>query len=388
MGSRSREKWLEAGVFIGEEVCLENIASDTVIHHGSRICGSETSIGSGCIIGSEAAATVENCQLGHNVALKGGFFSGATFLDGSNMGSCAHVRAGTILEEEANGAHSVGLKQTVFLPFVTAGSLINFCDALMAGGTSRKNHSEIGSSYIHFNFTPHQDKATPSLIGDIPQGVFLNNKPIFLGGQGGLVGPSRIAYGSVIVAGGICRKDLLEENQLHIPITPKSRTFNYESEVYGGIERIVRNNLVYIGNIMALQEWYSAVRSRYMNRDAFDLACLRGAQKNLNLIFEERVKRLQDLVGTLEFSVRWLEKNEGSESAIDAQKSFIATWPRMKEKILDRNFDLDIASRDQLMGALSAGNYIEAIQSLPAEAREAGHAWLQSIVDKIENLWS
>ena len=105
------------------------------------------------------------------------------------MGSGAHVRTGTLLEEQAGAAHTVGFKQTIFLPFVTAGSLINFCDCLMAGGTSRKNHSEIGSSYIHFNFTPRQDKATASLIGDVPRGVMLDQAPIFLGGQGGLVGP-------------------------------------------------------------------------------------------------------------------------------------------------------------------------------------------------------
>lgn len=76
------------------------------------------------------------------------------------MGSGAHVRGGTILEEEANGAHTVGLKQTILMPFVTLGSLINFCDVLLAGGTSRTNHSEVGSSYIHFNFTPDGDKTT------------------------------------------------------------------------------------------------------------------------------------------------------------------------------------------------------------------------------------
>ena len=51
------------------------------------------------------------------VALKGGYFSGATFLDGANMGSAAHVRPGTLLEEEAGGAHAVGFKQTLFLPY-------------------------------------------------------------------------------------------------------------------------------------------------------------------------------------------------------------------------------------------------------------------------------
>jgi len=155
------------------------------------------------VIGAEAPVTIENCQLGRGVKLKGGYFSGAVFLDGSNMGSGAHVREGTILEEEASGAHAVGLKQTVLLPFVTLGSLINFCDILMAGGASRKDHSEVGSSYIHFNYTPNQDKATASLVGDVPRGVLLNQKSIFLGGQGGLVGPARIAYGCVIAAGGI-----------------------------------------------------------------------------------------------------------------------------------------------------------------------------------------
>lgn len=54
----------------------------------------------------------------------------------------------------------------------------------MAGGTSRKDHSEVGSSYIHFNFTPDGDKTTPSLIGDVPRGEMLNQTPIFLGRQG------------------------------------------------------------------------------------------------------------------------------------------------------------------------------------------------------------
>ena len=89
------------------------------------------------------------------------------------MGLGAQVRETCILEEEASGAHCAGIKQTILLPFVTLGSLINFCDCLMAGGTSRQNHSEVGSSYIHFNFTPDGDKTTPSLIGDVPRGVML-----------------------------------------------------------------------------------------------------------------------------------------------------------------------------------------------------------------------
>ena len=80
------------------------------------------------------------------------------------------MRRGTILEEHASCAHTVGLKQTILFPYVTLGSLINFCDCFMAGGTGPRNHSEVGSSYIHFNFSANQDKATASLLGMCPRG--------------------------------------------------------------------------------------------------------------------------------------------------------------------------------------------------------------------------
>ena len=242
-------------VEIGASVPPGRIAPGVVIHAGCRIRGAETSIAPGCVIGAEAPATVEDCQLGRNAALKGGYFSGATFLDGASMGSGAHVRPGTLLEEEASGAHAVGLKQTIFLSFVTAGSLINFCDALMAGGVSRKNHSEIGSSYIHFNYTPHQDKATASLMGDAPRGVMLDNAAIFLGGQGGLVGPARIAYGTVIPAGVVHRQDVLLENQLITPAPSAAAARAFTPGHYKAIRRIVGNNLIYLGNIFALKAW-------------------------------------------------------------------------------------------------------------------------------------
>ena len=49
----------------------------------------------------------------------------------------------------------------------------------MSGGTSRRDHSEVGSSYIHFNFTPDGDKTTPSLFGDVVHGVLLDQPAVF-----------------------------------------------------------------------------------------------------------------------------------------------------------------------------------------------------------------
>jgi UDP-N-acetylglucosamine/UDP-N-acetylgalactosamine diphosphorylase len=349
-----------------------NISRDAVIHPGCRISGS--SIGPGCEIGAEAPVTLENCQLGRGVKLKGGYFSGAVFLDGANMGSGAHVREGTILEEEANGAHTVGLKQTVLLPFVTLGSLINFCDILMAGGTSRKDHSEVGSSYIHFNFTPNQDKATASLAGDVPRGVLLKQKPVFLGGQGGLVGPARIAYGSVIAAGGICRKDVLAENQLHIPAVPVEKTVLFEPGVYGNIDRIVKNNLIYIGNIRALKAWYENVRILFI-RDDFDRACHAGALANLDLILKERFQRLEQLAAKVPPETK---SREAGAIATATKRSEVAT-------IAWKNTGVQAQPATSLMSEIEKAdktNYIATIQNLSTGARADATSWLQSIVDE------
>ena len=202
---------------IGDEVRTENISGNGVkIYPGCRIYGKATVIAQGAKIGAEGPVTIDNCQVGPMAELKGGYFKGSVFLAKANMGLGAHVREACILEEEANGAHCVGLKQTILFPFVTLGSLINFCDCLMAGGKSRKDHSEVGSSYIHFNFTPDGNKTTPSLLGDVPRGVMLNQPAIFLGGQGGMVGPLRLGYGNVSVAGTILRNDTLEDRKMII----------------------------------------------------------------------------------------------------------------------------------------------------------------------------
>lgn len=386
-----------ASVEVDDAIAPDRIAPGVRIHAGSRIRGAETSIGPGCVIGSESPATVEDCQLGRKVELKGGYFAGAVFLDGAGFGSGGHVRPGTILEEEASGAHTVGLKQTIFLPFVTAGSLVNFCDALMSGGTSRKHHSEIGSSYIHFNFTPHGDKATASLIGDVPRGVMLDQSPIFLGGQGGLVGPTRVGYGAVIPAGIVLRKDALEENCLHyggpLPIGKGARS--YFMGVYGPIQRIVRNNLIYIGNIKALQAWYRWVRPSHMESDPFQRACLEGARRQLNAVMKERVKRLRELAekmrASIEIAARDMNADPEKEPYLQQQK-FMDRWPDMSAHIERVNpVDAEAALRDAFLnewaGATSAASHTDAVRALSPDAKRAGAAWLQAIVDSVSKIW-
>jgi len=374
----------------------EQIAPGAVIHTGCRISGERTVIGPGSQIGQQAPAAIENCQLGHRVELKGGYFSGATFLDGAAMESGAHVRPGTLLEEAARGAHTVGFKMTILLSYVTAGSLINFCDALMAGGTGKKDHSEIGSSYIHFNFTPHQDKATPSLIGDVPRGVFLDQPPIFLGGQGGLVGPARIAYGTVIPAGVICRRDVLEEGTLYAAPPPNKGVRTFRSGIYRGINRIVKNNLIYIGNLWALRAWYKNVRIRTMSSDIFRRACHKGALTQIEDGLTERVRRLRELAGKMPYSL----ENAFSEMGADLpeelsaqQRALVDKWPEMEARLNEGPpAATGAVERDRFLSEWektdTASGHTNAVGALRLSARRAGSSWLQGIVDSASALWT
>ena len=377
-----------AAVEVDESVDPQRIAPGVVIHSGCRISGAKTSIGPECELGGEAPVTVEDCQLGRKVELKGGYCSGATFLDGANMGSAAHVRPGTLMEEEAGGAHAVGFKQTIFLPFVTAGSLINFCDALMAGGTSRKDHSEIGSSYIHFNYTPHQDKATPSLIGDVPRGVMLDQPAIFLGGQGGLAGPVRIGFGSVIPAGTVFREDAPEGGQLLYPTPRAGKTKPYSAGAYRGIRRVVLNNLIYIGNIRALQAWYRLVRSLFVN-DEWARACHEGAVGQLDSVLSERIKRLKELAGKMPRSLEIArsESRGATPPWCAEQEQLVKEWPAMEVAFKKGPAESAGAKdRDRFLKEVTAAkgaSCVETIRALGAPAKQAGTAWLQAMVDEV-----
>ncbi|MBW2332776.1 MAG: hypothetical protein JRF08_04815 [Deltaproteobacteria bacterium] len=254
------------------------------------------------------------------------------------LGSGAHIRGGCLLEEEANVAHTVGLKQTILFPFVTLGSLINFCDCLMAGGTDRKNHSEVGSSYIHFNYTPNQDKATPSLIGDVPKGVMLNQRPIFLGGQGGLVGPVRIGYGTVIAAGTIYRKDFIKGNGLLFAGSNVKKQQPLYFGLYPGIKRVITNNINYIANIIALRRWYIDVRSLFLPGNPIEKALYQGALEKIEMIISERIKRLKEVADKMPRSIelyKKMMKEHVLQTQQDLRREIFERWSNIEELLTD-----------------------------------------------------
>lgn len=359
-----------ASVEIGDDLDPDRISGDGVtIHAGCRLRGATTVISAGCTLGAEGPVTIEDCQLGLGVDLKAGYFAKSVFLAGANMGSGAHVREGSILEEEANGAHCVGLKQTILFPFVTLGSLINFCDCLMSGGTSRSDHSEVGSSYIHFNFTPDGNKTTASLFGDVPRGVMLDQPAIFLGGQGGVVGPVRTGFGTVVAAGSVLRADVDDDGMLVTVDAPPGKVRPATRHTYRQLARIVERNVGYIASLDALAAWYRDIRQPFFLAQPLGAEVYEGAVKALASGRAERLKRLKALIGHLDESDEARRELRAHVAELVAVFGGEADPPPQG---LVQEFSKALA--DQM-------SYIEAVKGLSAAAKTVGVAWLNRIIE-------
>ncbi len=336
--------------FVAEDVRLDRIFEGAVLHPGTRLQGARTWLGPGAEVGTEGPATVIDSVLDDAACIASGYVHGAVLLTKASLGANAHVRPGTLLEEEASTAHAVGLKQTLLLSFVTLGSLINFCDCLMAGGTSRKDHAEVGSGYIHFNFTPwgkSGDKATPSLIGNVPRGVFLRERRIFLGGTGGLVGPADVGFGAVAGAGQVVRNGIQEGHLLLQQTRAIDRPVEF-ARLDPILPRAARN-VRYIGNLYALRTWYRQVRLPMC--PARRRPVMEAAIGLLDDCVEERVKQLG----------RFLEERGAALPSLAPPDPGPCPLP--------------VAGEQE--------DHVRWVKDLTAEQVAAGVAWLDGIVDKL-----
>lgn len=377
-------------VLISDDIDPDRISGENVtIHTGCKLFGPQTLIGPDTDIGYETPVTLEDTIVGQNCRLKGGFFKRAVFAGHNEFGSGAHVREGTILEEQASAAHTVGLKQTILFPFVTLGSLINFCDCFMAGGTSRKDHSEVGSSFIHFNYTPNQDKATASMMGDVPNGVMLKSRPIFLGGQGGIVGPVKIAYGCITAAGSIIRKSETKEDRLLLGGALKEMSIPRRPFVYRNVSQIFNSNIQYIAGLIALRSWYRHIRPVF-STDFFEEEVTEGLQRNLDDCINERVKRLEMFCEKLIASKSIIEKKSSSEQLIRSHAEAIDKKQYVAEKFNEQvqSASLSGVGEEFVLAVKKIAqshqyNYIDTVTNLDQKTRDSGINWLRNIEQSI-----
>lgn len=209
------------------------------------------------------------------------------------------------------------------------------------------------------------------------------------------MGPARIAYGTIVAAGTICRQDILVENQLFVPppLTASGPQAFVQAQ-YRSIQRIVKNNLIYIGNLHALKAWYSFARKRYMSGDVYSQACWTGAITQIESGIRERIKRMRELTEKLPRSLE-LARADTSFPAdfLLQQETLIKQWPEMEqqlgrgplEKVGEAERDLFLTEWDGIDRGIC---YLDAVARLSAKRRAAGTAWLQAIVDSAAALWN
>lgn len=167
-------------------------------------------------------------------------------------------------------------------------------------------------------------------MGNVHQGVMLDQRPIFLGGQG-LVGPLRIGYGCITAAGSVVRKDEERPDRLVLGGGFKSVSLSWQPGVYSGVTRIYNLNVRYLAALISLRSWYAHVRPLFGGTMLSDQLIL-GLRRNLDLAIRERIKRFSAFIDKLKWSRNRLagSKTPG-KSAIQAHDQVLARagrlWP-------------------------------------------------------------
>ncbi|MBI1354248.1 MAG: UDP-N-acetylglucosamine pyrophosphorylase [Acidobacteria bacterium] len=366
--NRGVQVWGADRNYIAPDVPLDQIEPGAVLVQ-SMLTGAATRIGRGSRIGESGPARVHDCQIGRHCTVGAGTYDGATFLDKVSIRGYAEVRPGTLLEEQVEAAHSVAFKNTILTATCVTGSLLNYCDLFMSGGTSREDHSEVGSGVIHFNFDPRGDK-WGSLMGDV-RGVLLRSAPVFVGGQSGIVGPAHIDFGAVVAAGSIIRRDV-PADCVHFDAAKAQTVKGFDREVYQGLRRKFLSTARLIGNLWALAAWYRAVRLPYA--DDYQKSLYEAAEEQPRRHIRERVKRLEKIIDKLD---RSLAKSNAYENE---HRRLIERRRELREALLGSvagdvpdNFVREYAQAREKM------SHVEAVRAVSEEAAGAAAQWLLGI---------
>ncbi len=384
-GNRTRLSWLAQNgvkvwgperVYVSEEVRLERISAGAVLMNAT-ITGATTFIGAGAQVGISGLARIHESLIGPFVVLGAGSYENCVLLHRSKARGFAEFRQGTVLEEEAETGHNVGLKNTVLMVGAVAGSSINFCDVLLAGGSSRSDHSEVGSGVVHFNFDPRGDKFG-SLMGDAT-GCLLQSRRIFLGGNSGIVAPVHLEFGSVVAAGAIVRHDV-SENQLSWGDSA-GLGGEYDADRYFDLSRKFCTTAKLVGSLHALCAWYRDIRQVCAESDSRLLYA--AAAHEFHRHIKHRAHELAKVLVRLGNSLSKPGKHEQDFVFEEQHRRLLANREHI-DSFLRRE---DYPDAPAILVAEYTENrhireHVESVHELSAEASAAAGQWIREIASQ------
>ncbi len=377
LSDRGVDVWGAERVYVGEEVPLENIEPGVSLYNAT-LTGASTCVGAGSRLGLSGHVRLADCQLGCDVDLGAGTFEGGTFLDGAKIRGWAEVRPGVLIEEDAEAAHTVAFKNTILTAGSVTGSLINFCDVFLTGGTSREDHSEVGSGVVHFNFDPRGDK-WGSVFGDAT-GVLMRSAPVFIGGKCGIVGPLHVDYGAVLAAGSVVRRNVGSDRILY-DAGETAEVHGFDREVYTALRRKFLTTARLIGSLWALDAWYEHVRMAYAEPSQRPVYESARAQAIVHVA--ERVNRLRKIIAKLERSIVKVERgaDEGLKALVPQHRKLIEKEAEIA-KALAHKPDIGgppTAFLAAYEAARQESPHVAAVQALNDDHAAAAAQWLRRV---------
>jgi len=373
LSARGVVVWGPDRVYVGADVQLERVCARAVLMNAT-ITGSSTFIGTGAQIGTSGLARIHDAQIGSHAILGAGTYENCVLMAGAKARGFAEFRRGTVLEERSEVGHNVGLKNTVFTAGAVAGSLINFCDVVLTGGSSRGDHSEVGSGVVHFNFDPRGDKFG-SLMGDAT-GCLLKSRRIFVGGNSGVVAPVHLAFGSAVAAGSIVRRDIAESELSSGD--PPGQTRLYDPEQYFDLSRRFYTTAKLVGNLHALRAWYQKVRLPHSESE--DKPLYIAAAGEFDRHIRHRVNELAKIIGKLEKSLSKPRKNFPDRLFCEQHRMLLDNNERIKlflvrEEYAEPPVNL-VAEYESLRKSRS---HIDSVRCLSEKASLVAADWLREI---------
>jgi len=401
-------------VVIGEDVPPEQIAPGAVLHPFTQLRGARTRIDAGAVIGEAGPVVIEDSWIaegarigtmgpvhvlrsvcGPGTVLGSGSAEDAVFLGKEvddpaiSCGLGFRVRKGSLYEEDASTAQHSDTKMTILFPWVTLGSNVNWCDLLMAGGVGPAfdQFSEVGSGAVHFNFTPRGDKATGSLFGNVPEGVYLKSPRLFIGGNGSIVGPVRMAFRCITAAGrryhGTFGPGFHGGDEQPSPLRTE-----FSQDIYGSIKRVYDSQVRFIGELAALDAWYGQARPRIARGGAAREALYEAARETVRVNLAERIHQLGALAARMQRSAGLIERSDRADLRIHQHRTFADSWPKIEKSLLgyeSAQREIPKALADGLdRAAAEAGlHYTRIVRALDERAVAEGSAWLRGIAERV-----
>jgi len=194
-----------------------------------------------------------------------------------------------------------------------------------------------------------------------------------------------MSYGSVVAAGSILREDVGTDKQLIVSKSPSGKVVDLIPRAYPSLSRIVENNILYVANLIALEQWYLHVRRMFFEHLEFGDLIFTAILENLQMAKEERMKRLKDMAAKMVVSS---DKEKRKTKTTKAKQEFYEKGKLLEELLVtDTVKTAGEKKRDSFLNAFMkhrrdpGGDYIEVIQTLPPDVSAVGTQWLDAIVD-------